>query len=277
MTHTPVLLQTVIKEFDARDGDRYIDATIGEGGHARALLQKKTRVLGIDWDQSQIENLKTIFKDEPRLKLVQGNFANIAEIAKKNKFYPVDGILFDLGLSYRQLKTGGRGFSYRLSKEELDMRIDINRPVSAKDIIHTYSEEKLYEMLAKNSEEINARKIAQLIVLRRKRIKYVSDLVETIDYTLGRKDNSTYSRVFQALRVEVNGEFAMLKKGLIGSLSILKPKGKIAVITFHSVEDRIVKQFMKTHRLKQLTKQLVKGDREKSFERSAKLRIMSII
>lgn len=274
--HTPVLLQEVIEGLQVKSGGKYIDATVGEGGHTRAILEKGGQVLGLDRNQEQITQLKNSLKNE-RLILVNRNFSEIAQVVKENHFIPVDGILFDLGLSWRQLSELGRGLSYRGTSEPLDMRLDDDGELTAEYILNTYDQAQLYELIAGNSEEVRAADLAEVIVGYRKVKKYktVGDLNRTIDKVMGPNAGKTYSRIYQALRIEVNDEFGNLTKGLEGALSIIGKEGRIAVISFHSLEDRRVKQFIRVHKLKMISKKAITGDRELSFERSAKLRIFS--
>lgn len=267
--HTPVLLQQAIEKLNIKPDGLYIDATFGEGGYSRKILNKGGKVLGIDLDILQILNHKSKI---PNLKLIQGNFKDIEEIAKKNNFFPVDGVVFDLGLSFRQLDEYGRGFSYKRLNDPLDMRFNQSDKKTAKDVLREKNEKELYEIFAKYGEDINSEKIAKNIINARRVLKLdkVVDLIKIIDKSLGRVDTKTYARIFQALRIEVNNELENLKHGLAGAIKIIKPEGKIVVITFHSLEDRIVKKFVKANGLKLLDKKIVKGVR--FFERSAKLR-----
>lgn len=268
--HTPVLLQQAIEKLNVKADGRYIDATFGEGGYSSEISKKGGLVLGIDLDISQIQNHKSKI---PNLELVQGNFADIEAIAKANNFFPVDGVVFDLGLSMRQLNESGRGLSYKRFNEPLDMRIDQTIKTTAKDLIKGLSAEKLYDVLAKNSEELKSKEIAYEIKYRRK-METVDDLIKAIDKAVGYTSSSVYSRIFQALRIAVNNEFDNLKRGLIGAVKIIKPEGRIVIVTFHSLEDRIVKNFARENKLEFLEKKPVKGER--SFERSAKLRVIKV-
>lgn len=275
--HTPVLLQEVVDLLSVHDGGKYIDATAGEGGHIDAFLKLGAHVLAIDRDERQIAALSIRFKQESRLILDAANFADIGTIAKRYGFSPVEGILFDLGVSFIQLESYGLGLSYRKSEESLDMRLSKNMAVSAKDILNEYSEEQLYEVMARYSEEPHSKIIAKSIVAERirNRIENVGQFVSIIDRSVNKKDTGIYARVFQALRIEVNDEITNLKHGLAAAVQLLVPKGRIAVISFHSIEDRIVKQFIKSMPLEQLTKHVVSGKGKRSFERSAKLRVFA--
>lgn len=260
-----------------RSGGSYIDATVGEAGHTDALLEAGARVLGIDQDERQIARLKESHAGR-NLTLVHGNFSRIAQIAKEHGFGNADGVIFDLGLSWEQLKTRGIGLSYRNDAEPLDMRLDKDAQTTAEFILNTYSPDELYELFARNSEEVKARDIAERIVSYRKikRYKTVADLKRTIEYVMGQNTGKTNNRIFQALRIEVNAEFDNLKKGLEGAVETVRPGGKVAVISFHSLEDRIVKQFIRTRGLKQTDKKGIAGDRTLSFERPARLRIFTV-
>lgn len=274
--HTPVLLQEVMEGLEIKPEGKYVDTTIGEGGHTSAILEKGGYVLGLDRNKEQIMALQKSMKND-HLTLVEGNFADIAELTPSKDKGNIDGVLFDLGLSWAQLKDLGRGLSYRNVDEPLDMRLDGTGELTAEYILNVYSEQELYDMFARNSEEVHAREIAESIVNYRttKRYKKVGDLNKTIDKVMGSNAGKTYSRIYQALRIEVNSEFENLKKGLEGALSILKPGGRLAVISFHSLEDRIVKRFMREKKVKQISKKAISGNRELSFERSARLRIFS--
>ncbi len=270
--HTPVLLKEVIKFLNVKVGGLYIDATAGEGGHLKPILDRGGKVLAIDWDINQIKNLMRF----ENLISVEGNFGEIEKIAKGRNFFPVDGIIFDLGLSYWQISQSGRGFSYNSPKEPLDMRLNDSIERGAKDFVNSFSQENLYEILAKYSEEVNSWAIAQGIVSARslRKINTVGDLTRAIDRAIGRKDRKVYSRIFQALRIVVNDEFNNLRKGLEGAVRILKEDGRIVIITFQSLEDRIVKRYVKENNLVFLPKKPIAGDKNLPFERSAKLRVI---
>ena len=275
--HSPVLLQNVIKSLDIKDNGLYIDATVGEGGHLRGILSKNGKVLGLDIDKSQIQALSNQLKDyieRGQLILEAENFANLANIAKKNGFNQIDGILIDLGLSFKQIIDSGKGLSYNKPNDLLDMRLNLNLKIKASDIVNKFTENELYELFSRNSEDINSRVIAENIVRSRniKKIMTVGDLLDVIDKTLNIKDMRTYARIFQSLRMEVNDELNNLKKVLIDGTKLLKKGGKFLVITFHSIEDRVVKQFIKSSDLFNF-QELIKGNALLSYEKSAKLRV----
>lgn len=265
--HTPVLLKEAIEALNVGEGGLYIDATVGEGGHTQEILKLGGRVLGIDADYEQIQNLESRINN-PKLKLVVGNFRDIEKIARENEFFPVDGVIFDLGLSMRQLKESGKGLSYMNDSEPLDMRLNESLEVTAAEIVNSYSEDELYEIFAKFSEELDSGPIAKAIVRTRKikKLENVGDLKKAIKEAIGRESQKVNSRIFQALRIKVNDEIRNLEEGLKGAYMLIKKQGRIAVITFHSLEDRLVKRFG--------GKKVAVGNRAHKFERSAKLRVL---
>lgn len=277
--HHPVLLQSVLDHLKVNKDRRYIDATLGEGGYTKEILKLGGKVLGIDLDENQIYRVTQDLEErikKGKLKIVQGNFGDIERIAKTNNFYPVDAVIFDLGLSMRQLHESGRGFSYKKENEPLDMRMDSKTDVTAADIINSRNEQDLYELFVKNSEELNSGSIARAIVCGRsvKSIRTVGELADIISKETGERDLPVLGRIFQALRIEVNDEFSQLEKGLSGALPILSEHGKILVVTFHSLEDRIVKMFARKKALSLIPKKPITSDRTHRYERSAKLRII---
>lgn len=272
--HTPVLLKEVIEGLNIKSEGLYVDATFGEGGHATEIIKRGAKVLGIDADNKQIFNFQLSIIN---LKVINGNFKDIERIAKENDFFPVDGVVFDLGLSMRQLNEGNKGLSYRKIDEILDMRLNSDTGDSAYDVLNTLSEEALYEIFSKYSEDLNSKTVAKAVIRERvnNKIKTVGKLVEIINRAMPNDKNRSVARIFQALRIYVNNEIDNLKFGLSGALKILKPKGRIAIICFHSLEDRVVKQFVISNNLKQINKKVITGDKQFKFERSAKLRIIS--
>lgn len=268
--HTPVLLQQAIESLNVKKNGLYVDATFGEGGYTNEILKRGGRVLAIDLDADQLGRSQISNKN---LVLKEGNFARIEEIARKADFFPVDGVVFDLGLSMGQLDFGERGLSYNKLSEALDMRIGGKGDLTAEELINGSTEEELYEILAHNSEELKSKEIAKEIKSRKK-VRTVSDLVSAIDKAAGFKSRTIYARIFQALRIEVNREFDNLRKGLTGAAHILKKDGKIVVVSFHSLEDRIVKNFGKSQGLRFKVGRVSAGPEARSFERSAKIRIL---
>lgn len=276
--HRSVFLKEAIEALAVRPNGRYIDATHGEGGHSALIRASGGQVLGIDADVSQVQK-----HEDLDYTVVVGNFANIQTIAKENDFIPVDGVLFDFGLSMEQLSKSRRGFSYQRLDEPLDMRIGEN-DVTAQEILEDTASEELVSLLSKYSEELNAQAIAYEIVKTRKEGAFatVGDLISVINRVLDNKNihgqmfrSQVYARIFQALRIIVNDEFETIEKGLEGALQILKPAGRIVVITFHSLEDRIVKLFAREHAtdLEDDRIKVEKSRKLQTFERSARLRL----
>ena len=286
--HIPVLQNEVVKFLDPKPNNDYVDCTIGEGGHAQTILEKilpNGKLLGIDLTEELIEALKLKFKDfKQNLVLVCDNFSNLKEIAEKHGFRNVSGVLFDLGLSSWHLEKSGKGFSF-MREEPLDMRYEGG--VSAEEIIDRCSEEEIARILKEFGEERFARRIAKAIVEKRrvKPIKTTFQLVDVIRSAVPlwyRKRRIHFAtKTFQALRIAVNGELENLKETLPQAVDILKTGGKIVVISFHSLEDRIVKNFFrensKNGKLKILTKKpvvpTIEEVRVNPRARSAKLRV----
>lgn len=260
--HIPVLLNEVVKGLEVKPGGKYIDCTYGGGGHFRAIQKAGGIVLGIDQDLEAHAS-------------VQGNFAHLKEIAIKNGFDQVDGILMDLGVSSHQLETDYRGFSFN-REAKLDMRMDpVNQTVTAADLINAGSEKELANLFFKYGEERFAKVIAREI--KKTKIETTNQLAEAILRVRHKgKSDRTHpaTRVFQALRIAVNDELDSLEKALPQALELLKPGGKLAVISFHSLEDRIVKNFMKKSELIRPTKEEIN---ENPRARSGKLRIIKKI
>jgi len=286
--HTPVLLKEVIEYLNPQPNENFIDATIGEGGHAKAILEKNKpagKVLGIEVDPMLYQTAKNQMQDRERLILVNDSYVNLEKIVKEKQFQPVNGILFDLGMCSWQIEESKRGFSY-LKDEPLDMRFSLGSTLTAAEIINFWKIEDLEKIFKEYGEEKYAKRIALAIkeVRRKKRIVGTQELVEILKKALP-KNYDDYrlhpaARTFQALRIAVNNELENLKMGLILTLKILAPQGKIIVISFHSLEDRIVKNFFrdnaKQNTLKILTKKPITSSQEEIKNnirsRSAKLR-----
>ena len=276
--HTPVLLQEAVDQLNVFKGGRYIDATFGSGGHSNEIVKRGGKVLALDWNEETV-NRHNFKKKDAQLKIVWGNYANIEEIAKRNNFLPVEGCLFDLGLSMEEILFSGRGFSFRRDRETLDMRISKKSlKVTAADIINSSTEKELYEIFSRYSEELGSESISQAIVRARrmKKIVTVDDLIEAITKVGVKASEKTLRRVFQALRVAVNHEFENITKGIKGGLKVLKKGGKLVVITFHPSEDRLVKSIFRQNNLKSINKKNILSRQGYQFERSAKLRIVQI-
>jgi 16S rRNA (cytosine1402-N4)-methyltransferase len=278
--HTPVLFQEVREALNVQPSKQYIDATLGEGGFTRMFAEEGGDVLAIDWDNQQIEQVQRYWQPPANVVFAEGNYADIENIARTYGFTEVDGVLFDLGLSMNQIAESGRGFTYKNPEEPLDMRINRGTtPVS--EYINSYTFEDLYEIVSRYSEELNSRAIVQALVRARtvKKIETVGDLIRVIDQVLHRQEGlrqkereQIYARIFQAFRIAANDEFSNIRNGIQGAVRILSPEGRIAVISFHSLEDRIVK--IEGRRLGLRMKEIRPKRDVKSFERSARLRIL---
>lgn len=259
--HEPVLLREVVDQLDPKKGDYVIDCTLGAGGHTFELIERiKTdgKLLAIDADIQAIkiakEKLKSFVKGGESNQIIfhHGNFKDLKEIAEVHGFLGKTAcILMDLGVSSMQLDNLERGFSFK-SKDLLDMRFDKdNQSLTADEIVNEWSANDLEKIFKKYGEEKFAKKIAKSIVAYRqgKKIEQAKELAELVEMSIPKKFQTQKihpaTRVFQALRIEVNNELNILKETLISSLDVLKPGGKIAVISFHSLEDRIVKQAFK--------------------------------
>ena len=249
--HEPVLLAEVLAQLDPREGDRFLDGTVGGGGHAEAILDRSApdgRLLGLDVDPAALaEAHRVLSRFGDRAVLAQGNFALCDVLARGHGFDQLDGVLFDLGLSSIQLADAQRGFSFR-AEGPLDMRADPGLPVTAADIVNSWDQNDLRDVFARYGEEPEAARIAAAIVRRRTREPFLTadDLgrfVFGVKQQKRRGGSDPATRVFQALRIAVNDELANLEKGLVAAMSVLRPGGRLAVIAFQSLEDRMVKQF----------------------------------
>lgn len=248
--HKPVLFEETISSLAIRPEGVYIDGTMGGGGHSEAILQRLTtgKLLSIDQDPDAIEAAGERLKKYPQSIRVRGNFAQMAEIAKAQGIDAVDGVLMDIGVSSYQLDTPERGFSYH-HDALLDMRMSQEGP-SARDLVNTLGEQELAEIIFRYGEDRSARRIAQGICKARETapIETTAQLAEIIKESVPaavrRAEGHPARKTFQALRIAVNGELDRLQEGLKAGFELLKPGGRLAVITFHSLEDRIVKQQM---------------------------------
>ena len=248
LTHIPVLVKETIEALAVQPGGRYIDCTLGGGGHAAAILDRSSpggQLLGIDADPKAIKIAKTRLRAySGSTLLINENFVNLQAICSKHGFLPVHGILFDLGLSSLQLNGNNRGFSFQ-HEAPLDMRLSPNQEVTAADIINTSSESELAQLIKTYGEEDRSHKIAHYIVKERP-LKTTLQLVRTIEQAIGSKRGRIHpaTRTFQALRIAVNHELERLEATLKQVINLLGFEGRLVVISYHSLEDRIVKQFM---------------------------------
>jgi len=249
--HVPVLLKEVLTGLNIHPGKRIIDGTLGGGGHTASLLAQSApdgRVLGLDADPAAIRRIQIKFADEissRHLLVAAGNFVEITQIAQAHAFSAVDAILLDLGLSSFQLETPARGFSF-MQEGPLDMRFDPAQTVSAAEIVNNWHEQELADLIYQYGEEDRSRRIARYLVNHRP-FHTTSELAQAIEKAVGgRRGNRLHpaTRTFQALRIAVNEELTHLEQALPQCLDLLKPGGRLAVISFHSLEDRIVKHWM---------------------------------
>jgi 16S rRNA (cytosine1402-N4)-methyltransferase len=287
--HIPVLEKEVIEQLQTKKGETVVDCTMGFGGHSKLLLNEigsKGTLIGIEYDPENYERLVEKFK-EKNVIIVNTSYANLKKLLKEIEVPSVDRILIDLGMSSWHIDSSGRGFTF-LKDEELDMRYNVNEGISAKDILNKWDEKELEDIFNKYGEEQFSKKIAQNIVKRRKdkKIERVSDLLEILKVSIPKRhihqNRHFATKVFQALRIAANDELSSLEKFLPQAIEALNKGGRLAVISFHSLEDRIVKQFFNNqckHQFVELVvqKPLVPSEEEinrNPRSRSAKLRII---
>lgn len=299
--HTPVLTEETLSYLINSKSGIYVDATLGGGGHAEAILQQLDpggMLIGLDADEDAVLfAARRLESYHNRLITRKGNFKDLRRIVSECEVESVSGVLFDLGVSTYQLDEPAKGFSFR-SDSPLDMRMDRTGTLSARGVVNDYDEQRLSDIFWKYGEERQARRIARAVVLARsaKKLESGKDLARVVAaHVSDRFLVKTLARVFQAIRIEVNGELENLKAGLMDAIDILNPGGRLAVISYHSLEDRIVKETMKsaaatadarlskflppsplTPRLRMLTKKFV-GPKDSEIQsnpraRSAKLR-----
>lgn len=243
--HVPVLLQETIAALNIRPDGVYVDATFGGGGHSAAILAQlgnNGRLVAFDQDADAAENLP---RDE-RVLFIPQNFRHLKRFLRLHGIRKVDGILADLGVSSHQFDEAERGFSIRFNAD-MDMRMDRRQPVTAFDILQTYTEQQLHKLFEKYGEVTNAKTLARTIVETRNQVslKTIDAFKNALRPVVKGNPNKYFAQVFQALRIEVNQELEALKELLEQAKEVVQPGGRIAVITFHSLEDRLVKQFFR--------------------------------
>ena len=249
--HKPVMLEECIQGLQIKKNGIYVDGTLGGAGHSKEIAKKLEgtgRLIGIDRDEEALKAAKENLKEFNNVTYIHGNHDNIKYILEEINIEGVDGILLDLGVSSYQLDERNRGFSY-LGENKLDMRMDKTQELTAKKVINEYSEESLSNIIYTYGEEKFARQIAKNIVLQRKEkpIETTKELVEIIEKSIPKskqKDGHPAKRTFQAIRIEVNDEIKPLYNTIRDCIKCLKPQGRLCVITFHSLEDRAVKNAM---------------------------------
>ncbi len=294
MAHQPVLLQEVLEYLKPLPGGTYIDATLNGGGHARAVLERIMpggKVIGIEWDSALASRASQEFQNSlyaGDITVVNDSYVNIAEIAERLEIKP-DGILFDLGLSSWHYESG-RGFSFK-GDEPLDMRFNTGSGVPVSEIVNLYSVPELEQILRDYGEEQFSRNIAESIGINRKNkpIMTTQELVSVINVSVPEwyKNRKIHfaTKTFQALRVVANDELANVKKGVEAAISILKPGGRLVVISFQGHEDKIVREIFKEHAKQGIIKQPKKGTIRPSWpeqkanprSRSAKMKVIEKI
>lgn len=244
--HIPALLDETLEALDIKPGGIYVDATFGGGGHSRAIVERlgaDGRLYGFDQDEDALGGAI----DDPRFTMVYGNFRFLRNFLRYYGVDSVDGILADLGVSFHHFDEADRGFSFR-TDSRLDMRMNRHAQISAVEIVNDYPESRLADILHFYGEVGKARQIAKAIVAARSKesITTVGQLLAVIDpFVDKRREKKDLACVFQALRIEVNGELDALRQFLNQALDVLRPGGRLAIITYHSLEDRIVKNFMR--------------------------------
>ena len=246
--HEPVMLEECINGLNIKENGIYVDGTLGGAGHSKEILKrlsKDGRLIGIDRDEDALLAAKENLKEFTNVTYVHDNHDNIKEILENLKIDKVDGILLDLGVSSYQLDERNRGFSY-LGENELDMRMDKSQELTARDVINKYKEEELANVIYQYGEERFSRKIAKNICeyRKQKKIETTKELVEIIEKSIPKRfqnDGHPAKRTFQAIRIEVNNEIKPLYDTVKNCIECLKPGGRLCIITFHSLEDRAVK------------------------------------
>jgi 16S rRNA (cytosine1402-N4)-methyltransferase len=257
--HQPVMLQECIEGLNIKPNGLYVDLTFGGGGHSKEILKhlESGHLYGFDQDKDAVKNAEGL--DPNKFTLIEGNFRYLKRYLKAYGVKQVDGILGDLGISSHQIDDGERGFSTRFDAE-LDMRMDQSADVTAKTVVNNYSTDALHKLLGMYGEVRNAKTLAAAIAAERinKEIKTVEDLKRILSRFAKRgKENRYYAQVFQAIRIEVNEELKALEEVLVQSEEVLKEGGRLVVMSYHSLEDRMVKNF--------IAKGKVQGELEKDF------------
>lgn len=265
--HIPALLNPCMEGLDIKPDGVYVDVTFGGGGHSREILKRlgdNGRLISFDQDADAIRNVI----DDDRFTFVRSNFKYLSNFLKYHGVEKVDGILADLGVSFHHFDDSSRGFSFRFDGK-LDMRMNTEAGLKASDVLENYSEEQLADVFFYYGELKNARKIASVIVKNReeKRIETISQLLDLLEPLMGKdRQKKDLAKVFQALRIEVNKEMDVLKRLLTQARNVLKPGGRIVVLTYHSLEDRLVKNFLKAGNFEGKVEQDFYGNRLSPFK-----------
>lgn len=265
--HIPALLEESLDALALRPDGIYVDCTFGGGGHTRAILERlgpKGRLIAFDRDDDAVQNVP----DDKRFQLVGHSFRFMYRFLRYLKSIPVDGILADLGISSHQIDEATRGFAHRFDAP-LDMRMDRSAEISAYDVVNRYDETRLIHIFSRYGEITNARKLAAAVVRARypEPIGTTGELCEAISQcTPAQTRNKYFSQVFQAIRIEVNGELQALEALLEQSAEVLRPGGRLAIISYHSLEDRMVKQFLASGNTAGKQERDLYGNLQRSFD-----------
>lgn len=259
--HVPVLLNETIEGLNIRPGGTYIDCTFGGGGHSLAILNhlnEQGRLIAFDQDKDAAANLP----DDDRVLFIPENFRHLQRFLRLHRITEVDGILADLGVSSHQFDEGERGFSTRFDAA-LDMRMDQRQQKTAAKVISDYSEQQLHKIFEQYGEVTNSKTLAKTLALQRTiaPIRTINEFKTAVQQVVKGNPQKYFAQVFQALRIEVNDELIALKEMLQQSITLLKSKGRIAIITFHSLEDRIVKNFFRQGTFRETEADEVYGQR----------------
>ena len=265
--HTPALLYPCMDGLAIKPSGIYVDVTFGGGGHSREILSRlnsEGRLFGFDQDLDAMQNII----EDTRFTFVRSNFRYISNFMEYHGVDKVDGILADLGVSFHHFDESDRGFSFRFDGK-LDMRMNQRAVMTAADVLNRYTEEQLADLFYYYGELKSARKIASVIVAHRteKKFEMISDLVNVVEPLVGKdKQKKNLACLFQALRIEVNREMEVLKKLLQSSFNLLNPGGRLVILTYHSLEDRLVKNFMKSGNFEGKVEQDFFGNRKSPFK-----------
>ena len=290
--HTPVMAVEVLEGLKISSNGTYIDCTVGDGGHAKEVLGASTpapRLLGIDLDEEALRVASSRLGGSNRVVLCRSNFTGLAEVASSRGFSPADGVLFDLGVSSRILENPLRGFSFSNSGP-LDMRFDQEQPLTANDIVNHVNESELANVIYEFGEDRMSRRIARAIVSRRP-LQTTGQLATVVRSALGSRPTRGIhpaTRTFQAIRIAVNREIDNIRSGLESAIRILSPGGRLVVISYHSIEDRLVKRkflaessINETAKIKLVNRKVIKPSRQEVLlnprSRSAKMRVVERI
>jgi|SRR5690625_1439320 len=263
MKHITVLLEESIEQLNIKPNGVYVDATLGGAGHSKHILEKLNtgHLYAFDQDMYAINKASETLSNYPNKTIIHSNFTNLEKELTNRGVNKIDGILLDLGMSSFQIDDETRGFTY-LKDTKLDMRMDQSQTLTAKEIVNTYERDELANILYQYGDEENSFKIADEIIKNRP-LETTFDLVNICDKVNFRRKGHSAKKVFQALRIEVNDELKVLEEVLKQSLNMLNDDGRIVVITFHSLEDRIVKHFFKKYSTRNIPKNIIIFDDKK--------------